>query len=123
MFSDIIIRILDIMNCISGYVYTGECTNSAMISTPDRRQPKTLVTINERGSKIARNSVFDCHLSPVGRQKTIENSVLTCLDLRLSIVLHVTFSIAAYPVIHSLCAGNLFVLLLSLLYFPKQIIF
>ena len=34
-----------------------------------------LLTIDERGSKIARNSVFDCHLSPVGRQKAIENSV------------------------------------------------
>ena len=34
-----------------------------------------LLTIDERESKIARNSVFDCHLSPVGRQMTIENSV------------------------------------------------
>ena len=82
MFSDIIIRSLDIMNCISRYVYTGESTNSAMISTPDRRQPKTLVPIDERGSKIARNSVFDCHLSPVGRQMTIENSI-TIFDQRL----------------------------------------
>ena len=32
--------------------------------TPDRRQSKTLLTIVERGSKIARNSLFDCHLSP-----------------------------------------------------------
>ena len=31
--------------------------------------------IDERGSKIARNSVFDCYLSPVGRQMTIVNSV------------------------------------------------
>ena len=37
--------------------------------TEDRRQSKTLLTIDERGLKIARNSVFDCHLSPV------ENSV------------------------------------------------
>ena len=44
-------------------------------STPDRRQSKTLQTIDERGSIIARNSVFYCHLSPVGRQMTIENSV------------------------------------------------
>ena len=29
---------------------------------------KTLLTIDKRGSKIARNSVFDCHLSPVGRK-------------------------------------------------------
>ena len=43
--------------------------------TPDRQQSKTLLTIDERGSKIDRNSVFDCHLSPVGRQMAIENSV------------------------------------------------
>ena len=30
--------------------------------TPDRWQSKTLLTIDERGSKIARNGVFDCHL-------------------------------------------------------------
>ena len=29
--------------------------------TPGRRQLKMLVTIDERGSKIAINSVFDCH--------------------------------------------------------------
>ena len=34
---------------------------------PGRRQSITLLTIDERGSKIARNSVFDCHLSPVNR--------------------------------------------------------
>ena len=28
---------------------------------------KMLLTIDERGSKTDRNSVFDCHLSPVGR--------------------------------------------------------
>ena len=44
-------------------------------TTPDRRQSKTRLTIDDRGSKIARNGVFDCHLSPVGRQMTIENSV------------------------------------------------
>ena len=43
--------------------------------TPGRRQLKTLITIDKRGSKIARNSVFDCHLSPAGRQMAIENSV------------------------------------------------
>ena len=37
------------------------------IATPGRRQSKTLSTIDERGSKIDRNSVFDCHLSPVWR--------------------------------------------------------
>ena len=40
-----------------------------------RRQSKTLLTIDERGSKIARNSVIDCQLSPVGRQMAIKNSV------------------------------------------------
>ena len=55
--------------------------------------------------EIARNSVFDCHLSPVGRQMTIEKSddkwqsktlFRTIFDLRSLIVL--TFSIAGYPV-------------------------
>ena len=55
--------------------------------------------------EIARNSVFDCHLSPVGRQMAIEKSgdkwqsktlFPTIFDLRSSIEL--TFSIAAYPV-------------------------
>ena len=43
--------------------------------TPGRRQSKTLSTIDERGSKIDRNSVFDSHLSPVWRQMAIENTV------------------------------------------------
>ena len=34
-----------------------------------------LIAIDERGSKTARNSVLDCHLSPVWRQMAIENSV------------------------------------------------
>ena len=33
-------------------------------NTPDRRQSKALYTIDEHGSKIARNNVFDFHLSP-----------------------------------------------------------
>ena len=45
------------------------------ITTLDRRQSKPLLKIVERGSKIARTSVFNCHLSPVGRQMAIENSV------------------------------------------------
>ena len=45
------------------------------VVTPDRRQSKTLLIIAERGSKIAINSVFDYHLSPIGRQMAIENSV------------------------------------------------
>ena len=36
---------------------------------------KTLLIIQECGSKLTKNSVFDCHLSPVGRQMAIENSV------------------------------------------------
>ena len=43
--------------------------------TPDKRQSKTLSKIDERGSKIDRNSIFDCHLSPVGPQMTIKNTV------------------------------------------------
>ena len=39
--------------------------------TPDRRQSKSHLTIDESGSKFARSSVFDCHLSPVGRQKIL----------------------------------------------------
>ena len=55
--------------------------------------------------EIARNSVFDCHLSPVGRQTAIEKSgdkgqsktlFPTIFDLRSSIVL--TFSLAACSV-------------------------
>ena len=44
-------------------------------STLDRRQSKMLLTVDERRSKIARNSVFDCHLSPKWRQMAIENIV------------------------------------------------
>ena len=35
-------------------------------------QSKIISTIDKCRSKIARNSVFDCHLSPVGRQMAIE---------------------------------------------------
>ena len=40
--------------------------------TSDMRQLKTILTIDKRGSKIARNSVFDCHLSPVRRQMAVK---------------------------------------------------
>ena len=43
--------------------------------TLDRWQSKTLSTIDELQSKIDINSVFDCHLSPVGRQMAIESTV------------------------------------------------
>ena len=46
--------------------------------TPGRRQWKTLSTIDKHGSKIIRNSVFDCHLSPVWRQMAIEIGVFNC---------------------------------------------
>ena len=36
---------------------------------------KMLLTVDECGSKIAENSVFGCHLSPVGRQMAVRNSV------------------------------------------------
>ena len=42
--------------------------------------------IDERRAKIVRNRVFDCHLSPGGRQKAIENTVLAIFDPRSSIV-------------------------------------
>ena len=45
--------------------------------------------------KIARNSVFDCQLSPDWRQMAIENSVSNYFDLRSSVL---PFSIAAYSV-------------------------
>ena len=63
--------------------------------TPDRRQSKTLLIIDECGSKIARNSVFDYHLSPIWRQMAIENYVSSDV---WSIPVVLTFSIAAYPV-------------------------
>ena len=43
----------------------------------DRRQSKTPLTIGERGSKIDRNSVFDCHLSTVGRQMATKTLLLS----------------------------------------------
>ena len=45
------------------------------IITPDRQQSKTLLTVDECRSKIAINSAFDWHLSPVGQQTANENSV------------------------------------------------
>ena len=42
--------------------------------TPDRRQSRAVWAIDERGSKIARNSVFDWHLPPGGQQTAIKKS-------------------------------------------------
>ena len=45
------------------------------ISTPDRRQSKTLLILDEcGGSNIAINSVFNCHLSPFGQNAPREHS-------------------------------------------------
>ena len=55
-----------------------------------------LLTIDRRGSKIARNSVFDCHLSPIWRQMAIKNYVSN--DFYQCSLTVLTFSIAAYPV-------------------------
>ena len=52
-----------------------QTNNKETVTTPDRRQSKTLLTIDERGSKIARTSVFGYHLTPVGRQMAIVNPV------------------------------------------------
>ena len=56
--------------------------------TKDRRQSKTLETIDERGSKIARNSVFDCLWSPVDsktpaswRHPNSKSSRFFCLNI------------------------------------------
>ena len=70
-------------------------TNSAIVSHRVGGNPKRFNNRRTR-VKIAKNGVFDCHLSPIGRQMEIENLFLTIFDLRSSMVL--TFSIAAYPV-------------------------
>ena len=41
------------------------------VLSTDRRQSKTLLTIDKLGSKITGNSVFDCHLLPVRQQMAI----------------------------------------------------
>ena len=46
-----------------------------ILVTPGRWQWKMLFTINERGLRIARHSVFDCHLSPDRPQIAIKNSI------------------------------------------------
>ena len=73
--SDQIIRMQTDLNLRCTHMPVPYAGHPLIIITPDRRQSKTLLTVDERGSKIARYSVFDCHLSPVGRQMAIENSV------------------------------------------------
>ena len=51
-------------------------------TTTDRRQSKTPLTIDELRSKIARNSVFNCHLSSKWQPKTL---FFTIIYLRLLI--------------------------------------
>ena len=55
--------------------FTCKVDNRKSLFIPDRQQSKTFLTIDKRGSKVAKNRVFDCHLSTVGRQMAIENSV------------------------------------------------
>ena len=57
------------------------------------RQSAIENALSEHGSKIDRNSVFDCHLSPLSRQMAIKNSVTNVFYLCSSIVLQ--FSIVA----------------------------
>ena len=54
-----------------------------------------LLTIDKRGSKIARNSVFDCHCQ-AGEKWQLKTQFLTIFDLRSAIVL--MLSIATYLV-------------------------
>ena len=49
--------------------------NSFRDNTSDRRQSKTLLPIDERGLKIDRNSVFDCHFVASQTTMAIENYV------------------------------------------------
>ena len=56
------------------------------IITPGRRQSETVLISDGHGSKIAINSVFDCHLSPIGRQMESE-TVSNGFYLRSSILL------------------------------------
>ena len=52
-------------------------------------------TIDERGLKIVRNRVFDCHLSPDWRQMAIENTVSS--NFRSHLATFRAFWIVAYP--------------------------
>ena len=65
-------------------------------TTPGRRQSKMLLTIDERRSKIDKNSVFDCHLSPVERQLVIKNSVSN--DFLSMFIDSISLLISTFPV-------------------------
>ena len=50
-------------------------------TTTDRRQSKTPLTIDELRSKIARNSVFNCHLASKWQPKTLFFTIIYLLLL------------------------------------------
>ena len=83
--------------CIVSWPWTLYATKNTATDfiTLDRRQSKMLLTINKRGSKIARNSVFIviCLQATKWQSKTL---FLRIFDLHSSILL--TFSIATYLV-------------------------
>ena len=56
---------IDLYLLVNLWSHLKEDNISYTIFTPDRGQSKTLLTINEHRSKIARNGVFYCHLSPL----------------------------------------------------------
>ena len=57
-----------------------------------------LLTIDDLGSKFARNSVFDCHLSPIWQQMAIKNSVSNNFLSTFVDSIKLNILIAAYPV-------------------------
>ena len=69
-----------------------------MIITLDRRQSKMLLTIGKGGSRIAKNSVFNCRLLPAGQQMAVKNSVSSYFWSTVLDNYDINFSIAAYPV-------------------------
>ena len=56
-----------------------------------------MLIIDKCRSKIVRNRVFDCHLSPNWRQMAIKNTVSSDFFISIRRLLR-AFSIAVYPV-------------------------
>ena len=81
------------INCTCDEVYNEKLLT---LTTPSRRQSETLLTVIELGSKIFRNSVFDCICRHYGDKWQFKTLFLKISDLRWPKVL--SFSIAAYPV-------------------------
>ena len=54
-----------------------------------------LLSIDERESKITGNTVFDCHLLPIGRQMAVKSSVSN--DFLSMFFNSINILIAAYP--------------------------